>query len=444
MSVVKIPQTAAETEALKQEIRQFLNTHGADAKARTVTLKHFMKERSLPPLFIRRAMGRIGLDKKGQSQDKAKVIAEEKDKLQRRVQKMLGSFDVLNEEAISQLYSSLRKEGHKRRFIRTALYKIAAKLRQKYGPEASKQLVDLINTKKKNSPEKVRRNGAMMSNTQNKNAGKKVSPQEAKGRTKNVSFSGLSGEESDKSGKRIPPTPIYDRSLKKLKSHSSGKKVKSPSNSSDTPVGNSVTELPETPKSNESSPHSNKLMKTSSSSKTVVTPLPGSGSAIGVNKNHENLNGSFIQSKEKRKCNSNEVSNGDAQMVGLLESEGVKDSPSQDEQSNDSPVAKFSILKAGRVSSSSNISSSTKKTAGKRVSFGSIKSPEVKTPVTSRQSINLIDLATPQDTKGILEEECPKLVSINDASTTKKGKKSPKFSPRLTRSAAKKKVSTMA
>lgn len=474
MPVVQPPKEPVEREALKKEILKFLTTHGADAKARTVTLKHFMKERNLPPLFIKRSMGRVGLEEKTKKPDeeKSKSVALDKLKLQKRVQKMLAKFDKLNEEAIEQVYDTLRKEGNKRRHIRTALYSLAQKLKMKYGPEASKDLLQLVNPKHKKSETKGKGDQNKKNKQNIKFEKKKMTPKGSptKGKEKVVSFSGVKEKKTTGSSKKIPPTPIPRKSASSTIGTEEKKKtlqLNSPATAPSTSAATSPAQATVTPKQTitpgklktPKSEGSNATFSTPASSLSSlgsskkrdasgksVTPLRGASNAVDVKESPKNLNGSFIQSSaEKTKCNSIEQSNGkgvEENNSSLLGSKlTLDDEVEVHEEIANTPLAKASILKDGN--DVSNRSSSKKKNPSKRVSFGSIKSPQVRTPIASRQSINLIDLRTPPNENGILEEECPTLVPINDAPTAKKGKKSPKYSPRVTRSAAKKKI-TMA
>ena len=557
MSIIEIPKTVEERAALKKEIQKHLLDHGGDAKSRTVTLKHFMQERNLPPLFIKKAMGRIGLAEKKPNKGDSKKIEKEKLKLQKRIRQTLASIEVIDHDAIHNVYDTLRKEGIKRRHIRTALFSVASKLRSKYGDEASKLLISLIRGQPEQSTGKDVKSDSKPIIQNNKNSkqsdakvqGNKKNDQndsKIKGKNaKNVSFTGHF-ESSGKQGRKIPPTPIVKKTpqseigpfAKKTSKTPPVAAVKSPAEKVSTPPADSQvkgnlpavkrpattplavpakkkkadiatpanltpkapatpkapiqkqmtpkqqtpkpqtpkpqtpkqqapkqqtpkqqTPKPETPEAKSpvvnSSPQNaqasqneggNTVAAVAKSPKlitpkqeTPVVKLPAQESpasekqaksvastptAIKVEapaKSPVNLNGSYIAPNSTGKKNK--------------KNSAVIEASESDAQSQQEKTPKSSILKSDN-------SNSGNKAAGRRVSFGAVKSPDIRTPVNSRKSVNLIDLGTPASATGIMDEECPSLVPINHGSTGKKKGKSPKFSPRVTRSAARKKVPT--
>lgn len=462
MSAAQVPETADERAALKKEIQQHLLNLGGDAKSRTVTLKYFMQEQNLPPLFIKKAMGRIGLEAKKPANFDAKKLAKEKLELQKKIRATLSSFDVIDHSAIHQLYDTLRKQGIKRRHIRTALYNVASTLRSKYGEEASKLLVSLIRGSPQQSGEKCgepKKKQKVTENNQDdsKNKSQNKSQNKSKG-GKNVSFTGHF-ESTGKLGRKIPPTPIVKKTppsgnaplVKKTPKTPPVAAIKSPEEKATLPAANSPPKnslksakrpatTPLAAPGNEKkarigtpaiSPVKSAQDSQASDNQANQQTIKSSPSTPVVNKEDKptkspvNLNGSYIAMNSTGKKTSVVL-----ETTPVNSKQESADVSLQSDKKEKTP--KLSILKSDN--------SSGNKATGRRVSFGSVKSPEMKTPVNARKSINLIDLSTPASTTGIMDEECPSLVPINDGSTVKKKGKSPKFSPRLTRSAARKKV----
>lgn len=111
----------------KQAIRKFLQENDNN---RTLTLKHFTREPyNLSSLFVKKTMGKTG--KATGSKGNADEVAEAKKKFKNKVQKFIVTRLPLTQELIADCFAHFKQTGHKRRYVRSALFTIGKDLGKK-------------------------------------------------------------------------------------------------------------------------------------------------------------------------------------------------------------------------------------------------------------------------------------------------------------------------
>lgn len=445
--------TNEEREKYRQEIRKYLEEHEMN---RTETLKHFrVAPYNLSVTFIRKAMSRIGLQPRTLDDNTREL----KVQLNKKVLKFLIKQGPITKKAIEKTYDHFTRQGIKKRFVRTALFNNARELARKLDSEAGEELVELVKSVKfanlRSDEETPRATNS-----------KEITSSEKK---RQVSFSENTIENSDKSLHKVPPTPKTKTPAKINGSPFSFEEENNIGNSSEDeyedaieqdasdadeqydealengedeneePNG-SIIEDKFDPEPRSTSPMSGLKLKTPS-----TTPASNS-SHLSPNKKTPNL-------KTPESVKKTSLSHSPAQKSPFP---GVaKTTTSPNEQENDSmdnsSVEEGDIF--GVMAKPKTILRKTPGTkSGKRVSWGknSVRQSDlIQFTPAKRQSINLMSFETPAPAKKAAangnaggddndDDQPPQLVPI-DAEIKKKVPLK-KFSPRLTRSAAKKKT----